>query len=42
MSILTDGPGSHVEHFIVAFVELVVKQADSLVDVVGFDLAHHI
>ena len=42
LCILVDGPGSHVEQVVVALGELVVEQADSLVDVVGLELSHHV
>lgn len=39
---MVDGPGSHVEQVVAALGQLVVEQADSLVDVVGLELPHHV
>lgn len=42
MPILTDGACGHVEKFIIAFCELIVKEAYTLMDIVGFELPHNV
>lgn len=40
--ILSYGTGSHIQNFIVSFIDLVVEQTHSFMNVVCFELPHYI
>ena len=42
MPVLIYCTGSHIQYLIVSLVKLVEKKTDTLMDVIGFDLAHHV
>jgi hypothetical protein len=40
--VLPNGAGGHIEYLVVSAIDLVIEEADTLVDVVGLELPHDI